>query len=71
MKLSRKVLSVKELSEYLGCSIWSVYRLVHDRGLPYFRVGTRGGGDMRFNIEEIDVWRFQNVHKEDPKKPRI
>ena len=52
---SRKVLSVKELAEYLGIHSSSVYRLVARNALPAFKVGS----DWRFNIEEIDAWRLQ------------
>lgn len=56
MKLSRKILTVKELSEYLGVHTSTVYRLLKHGALPAFRVGS----DWRFNVEQIDEWRLRS-----------
>jgi excisionase family DNA binding protein len=48
-----KVLTVRELSEYLRVHPSTVYRLLRQRQLPAFRVGS----DWRFNVEAIDRWR--------------
>jgi excisionase family DNA binding protein len=52
--LSQKVLTVKELADYLRVNPSTVYKLLKRQELPAFRVGS----DWRFNIEEIDKWRL-------------
>ena len=52
--LSRKVMTVKELADYLALHQSTVYRLLKDHEIPGFRVGS----DWRFNVEEIDRWRL-------------
>lgn len=53
-ELSRKVMTVKELADYLALHPSTVYRLLKLRQIPGFRVGS----DWRFNVEEIDRWRL-------------
>jgi excisionase family DNA binding protein len=48
-----KVLTVREVSEYLRVHPSTVYRLLRQHQLPAFRVGS----DWRFNVEAIDRWR--------------
>jgi excisionase family DNA binding protein len=48
-----KVLTVREVSEYLRVHPSTIYRLLRQRQLPAFRVGS----DWRFNVEAIDRWR--------------
>jgi excisionase family DNA binding protein len=50
--LERKVLTVKEVAEYLRVNPSTIYRLLHRHELHAFKIG----GDWRFNIEEIDRW---------------
>ncbi len=49
-----KVLTVKELSNYLRVHPSTIYRLLKKGQLPGFKVGS----DWRFNIEAIDRWRL-------------
>jgi excisionase family DNA binding protein len=48
-----KVLTVRELSEYLRVHPTTVYRLLRARQLPGFRVGS----EWRFSLDMIDRWR--------------
>jgi excisionase family DNA binding protein len=48
-----KVLTVREVSEYLRIHPTTVYRLLRSRQIPGFRVG----GEWRFGSEIIDRWR--------------
>jgi len=48
-----KVLTVREVSDYLRVHPSTIYRLLRQRQLPAFRVGS----DWRFNVEAIDRWR--------------
>lgn len=50
-----KVLTVKELSEYLRVHPSTIYRLLKRGQLPGFKLGS----DWRFNIEAIDRWRLE------------
>jgi excisionase family DNA binding protein len=52
---SSRVMTVKELSDYLKVHPSTVYRQLKRGGLPAFKVGS----DWRFNIESIDRWRLQ------------
>ena len=60
----QKVLTVTELSNYLHIHRWTIYRLLRERELPAFRVGS----DWRFNIEMMDEWRLGKTVL--PRRPR-
>ena len=47
-----RVMTVKELSEYLRVHPSTVYKLLRRGEVPGFRIGT----DWRFNAEVIDRW---------------
>ncbi len=49
-----KVMTVKELSNYLKVHPSTVYRQLRRGRLPAFKVGS----DWRFNVESIDRWRL-------------
>ncbi len=51
-KTARRVLTVRELADYLRVHPSTVYRLLRTNQLPGFRIGS----DWRFNIEVIDQW---------------
>ena len=55
--LDLKVLNVTDLSQYLRVHRSTIYRLLKNRELPAFRVGS----DWRFNIELIDEWRMSRT----------
>ncbi len=50
----KRLLTVKELADYLQVNQTTIYRLVRRSEIPAFKVG----GDWRFNIESIDAWRL-------------
>jgi excisionase family DNA binding protein len=50
-----KVMTVKELSDYLKVHPSTIYRQLKRGRLPAFKVGS----DWRFNIESIDRWRLE------------
>ncbi len=50
-----KVLTVRDLSNYLRVHPSTIYRLLKKGQLPGFKVGS----DWRFNIEAIDRWRLE------------
>jgi len=47
-----RVMTVRELSSYLRVHPSTIYRMVKQRQIPAFQVGS----DWRFNIEAIDRW---------------
>lgn len=47
-----RMMTVKELSEYLRVHPSTIYKLLRRRELPGFRVGS----DWRFRVEVIDHW---------------
>lgn len=50
-----KVLTVRELSDYLKVHPSTIYRQLKRGRIPAFKVGS----DWRFNIESIDRWRLE------------
>ena len=48
-----KILTVKEVSDYLRANPSTIYRLLRRGLLPAFKVGS----DWRFDMEAIDNWR--------------
>ncbi len=52
---SSRVMTVKEVSDYLKVHPSTVYRQLKKGRLPAFKVGS----DWRFNIESIDHWRLE------------
>jgi len=49
----KNVLTAKEVAEYLEVHVTMIYRLLKNKQIPAFRLGS----DWRFNIESIDEWR--------------
>lgn len=52
-----KYLTVDELSEYLQVHRTTIYRLLKQRKLPGFRIGS----DWRFNLETIKQWQLDRI----------
>lgn len=48
-----ELLTVNELAAYLRVSTTTIYRLVHAKRLPMFRINRK---DIRFNRAQIDKW---------------
>ena len=51
--MPKNVMNAKEVAEYLGVHVTTIYRLLKEKEIPAFRVGS----DWRFNLESIDQWR--------------
>ena len=49
---NREILTTKMVADYLNCHQSTVYRLVKDGRVPYFKLG----GDLRFERSVIDEW---------------
>jgi excisionase family DNA binding protein len=50
-----RILTVKEVANYLQVSRGTIFRLLKRHELPAFKIGT----DWRFNVEQIDSWRAE------------
>ncbi len=48
------IMAVRELSNFLRVHPMTIYRLLRERALPGFKVGS----DWRFRREAIDRWRL-------------
>lgn len=51
--LAKPFLTVEELATYLGVKTSYVYKMTHNREIPYYKPG---GKMVYFNREEIDEW---------------
>jgi excisionase family DNA binding protein len=52
---AHRILTVKEVANYLQVSRATVLRLLKRDQLPAFKIGS----DWRFNVEQIDRWRAE------------
>lgn len=59
--MSERLLTARELAEYLGLSSATVLDWFEAGRLPGFRLGGRKGGPVRFRLSEVEVvlegWR--------------
>jgi len=52
-----KPLTIQDVAELLGCSIWTVRKQCLRRGLPHFRLG--GTGKLVFYRAQVTRWILQ------------
>lgn len=58
-----KVFTVKQVAEYLNCSVSTIRNLVKNNTIPFFRIGTK----LNFNKEAVDIWvRNQEIQNMQP-----
>ena len=59
-----KVYNVKEVAEYLNCSVSAIRTLVRNKQIPFFRIGSK----LNFNKEAVDRWvhnqELQNMQQD-------
>jgi len=55
-----KYITVDELSEYLRVHKTTIYRMLKQRKLPAFRIGS----DWRFCLEMITQWQLDHINTE-------
>jgi excisionase family DNA binding protein len=59
--LPARLMTVRDLSEYLHVHTSTIYRMLRQREIPAFRIGS----DWRFNMESVDRWcSEQGEHKQ-------
>lgn len=59
--MNKRFYDITELAEYLGVKTNTLYGWIHQRKIPYVKVGRL----VRFDIEKIDEWvasRAQDVY---------
>ncbi len=62
--LSRKLLTVKEVSGYTGLAPDTIYTMVSQRRIPYVKVGRL----VKFDQAMLDAWIKQNTFMPMPSK---
>ena len=50
--MNKRIVSIEELSDYLGTPKGTLYHWVSQRKIPYVKLGR----STRFDMQEIDVW---------------
>jgi excisionase family DNA binding protein len=58
-----QVMTLKEISKYLGVHEMTVYRLLKTKKLPGFKVG----GQWRTKKDVLDQWLLKDIHTKDIK----
>ena len=67
MPFERKVLSTKEVAEYLGLHPSSIYRMLKRGEFTGYKIGA----DWRFNLEAVEKWRLEHAPaRVEPAGPR-
>jgi len=54
-----RLLTIRELAEYLRVNPFTVYRWVAQKRIPHLRVG----GTLRFRLDDIDEFMRERGHK--------
>lgn len=60
-----QIFNVKEVADYLNCSVSSIRSLVRKKEIPHFRIGSK----LNFKKEAVDNWvhnqEIQNMQHDD------
>ncbi len=59
--MDNPVMTVRELADYLRVHPATIYRLLKQKRIPAFKVGS----DWRFDRESIDRWRLEQQTREE------
>jgi excisionase family DNA binding protein len=63
--IGSEIMTLRGVADYLNCSPSTVFRLVHQAGLPAFRVGT----DWRIRRADLEKWIARQHVQMAPIKP--
>jgi len=55
--IARRLLSIAEVTEYLGLSVHTLYTMVSQRRIPFVKVGRL----TKFDVRHIDEWIAKHV----------
>ena len=63
-----RYISAKQAAVYLGISVYSVYRLVERRAIPFVPlhpsgIGAGGRPSVRLDVHELDAWMQRQTVK--------
>jgi hypothetical protein len=67
--IKARYVDVKGAAAYLGLSIWSLYRLVDQRAIPFIPLRPSNAGScsgrarLRFDVEALDGWMKRQTVK--------
>ena len=56
VRQTKRMLTVKEVSDYLNVGRATIYRLIKRKQFPAFRLTGGVAGDWRINIEDLERW---------------
>ncbi|MCM8772761.1 MAG: helix-turn-helix domain-containing protein [Candidatus Omnitrophica bacterium] len=56
-EIRKRLLTIKEASEYLGISVRGLYLMVYRRQIPFVKLG----GKIRFDVKKLDEWIEKNT----------
>ena len=62
--MTRRLLTIKEVAEYTGLSVHTLYTMVSQRRIPYVKVGRR----TMFDVGLLDDWLKQHTVMPMPEK---
>jgi excisionase family DNA binding protein len=63
--MAERLLTVKEVADYLKVNKFTVYRLIKQRSLPAFKMRRH----WRFKKRDIDRWLMQNLKFDSAETP--
>ena len=55
--VTRRLLSIDEAAIYTGVSVYTLYKMVSQRRIPYIKVGSR----LKFDLGLLDGWLKQHT----------
>lgn len=50
--MNRRLLTIKEVADYMGLSVHTLYTMVAQRRIPHVKVGRL----VKFDVETLDKW---------------
>ncbi len=66
--VQKRYLTAQQAADYLSLSVWTVYRKVEHRQIPFVSLGCAGGDParrkkpiIRFDIKALDRWMEQQT----------
>jgi excisionase family DNA binding protein len=57
--MTRKTVTAKEIADYIGVHLDTIYTMVRQKEIPHFRVRRR----ILFSLETIDAWMREQEQK--------
>lgn len=59
LRLERRLLNIREVAEYTGLSVHTLYTMVSQRRIPFVKAGRL----VKFDLKAIDSWIEKNTVK--------